>query len=159
MSFFRVGGGLAIAVFFWALGKLLGVDERSAPVLGIFIVTIGIGGLIILWGLMPQAPRIVLPYAAAIVAPLAFALTILLVLPFGRSLAVYSFLLEMSAEATPIGTWTVRQYKPVLSDTSVGRQAAPALTHSWVYDQSDVLEDLTIWMKSCTASVRQPPAR
>ena len=107
VSIWRVAGGLAVAVVFWAVGTLIGVDDRPAPVLWSFILAIGIGALIILWGVLPQAPRVVVPYAAGLVAPLAFALAILLALPFGPSLAVYSFLLEMSAEATPLGTWTV----------------------------------------------------
>jgi hypothetical protein len=63
----------------------------------------------------------------------------------------------MSAEATPLGSWTVHQYEPVLTDARVGRQAAPALTHSWVYDQPDVLEGITTWMKACTAPIAAEP--
>jgi hypothetical protein len=149
VSMGRVAGGLAVVALFWAIGRLIGVDGRSAPVLWSFLIAIGIGIAVVLWGLLPQAPRLVVPYAAGLLAPLALALAILLVLPLGPSLALYSFLLEMSAEATPLGAWTVHQYEPVLNDTSVGREVAPALTHSWVYDQSDVLQGLTTWMKEC----------
>ena len=160
ISFWRVAGGLVIAVFFWALGTLLGVDDRSALVLWSFIIAIGIGMLIILWGLLPQAPRVVLPYAAGLVAPLAFALATLLVLPFGPTLAVYSFLLEISAEATPLGTWTVTQYPPVLGHVVVAREEAPTLIHSWLYNQENVLKDLTTWMTGCTAPMgAEPPSR
>lgn len=151
ISFWRVAGGLAVAVLFWAVGRYFGVDDRSAPVLSTFIIAIGIGGLTILWGLLPQAPRVVVPFATGLVAPLAVALPILLLLPFGPAVAVYSFLLELSAEATPLGTWTVHQYEAVLSDAGGGRQAVPGLTHSRVYDQPDVLEDLVTWMKECTS--------
>ena len=82
---------------FWAVRSCFGVDDRSAPVLWAFIIAIGIGGLITLWGLVPQVPRVVAPFATGLVAPLAFALPILLVLPFGPAVAVYSFLLELSA--------------------------------------------------------------
>jgi hypothetical protein len=145
----RVAAGLAIAVLFWAVGKFFDVDHRSAAVLGSFLVAIGVGVLIMLWGLLPQAPRVVVPYAGAVVAPLAFALAILLVLPFGPSVAIYSFLLEMSAEATPAGTWTIHQYEPIPRVASALDLAAPALHHSAVYDQSDVLRDLTAWMRTC----------
>jgi hypothetical protein len=147
ISFWRVAGGLAVAVSFWALGTLLGVDDRSAPVLWSFIIAIGIGVLIILWGLLPQAPRVIVPYATALIAPLAFALATLLVLPFGPNLAVYSFLLEISAEATPLGAWMVHQYPPVLARASGGRATKSTLIHSSVYDQENVHEDLTTWMK------------
>jgi hypothetical protein len=157
ISFWRVAGGLAVAVFIWVLGTFLGVDERSAPVLWSFIIAIGIGALIILWGLLPQAPRVVVPYAIGLVAPLAFALSTLLVLPFGPTLAVYSFLLEITAEATPLGTWTVHQHPPVLGDATVGREEAPMLLHSWVYNQDKVLEDLTTWMKGCTTPMGVEP--
>jgi MFS family permease len=156
ISVWRVAGGLAVAVLFWGVGTYLGVDDRSAPVLWTFIIAIGIGGLIILWGLLLQAPRVVVPFAAGLVAPLAFALPILLVPPFGRAVAVYSFLLELSAEATPLGSWTVNQYKPVLDDAGSGL-ATPGLTHSRVYDQPDVLEDLVTWMIEPTPG-RQPYA-
>lgn len=145
-SYWRVAGGLVVALLSWAVGKLLGADDRP-PVLWGVLVAIGIGVLIILWGLASQVPRVVVPFAAGLVAPLAFALAILQIPAFGPTLAVYSFLLEMSAEATPPGTSTVSQYEPVLSEESAGRQAAPSLTHSWVYDQSNVLEGLTHWMK------------
>jgi hypothetical protein len=158
ISFWRVAGGLAVAVFFWAVGTAVGVDERSAPVLWSFIVMIGIGALIILWGMLPQAPRVVVPFAAGLVAPLAFALAILLVLPFGHSLAVYSFLLEMSAEATPLGAWTVHHYEPAIRDAKGGRRTVPALTHSSVYDHCDVLKGLTTWMKECVAAENEGPS-
>lgn len=158
ISGWRVAGGLAIAVLFWTVGKFLGVDDRSAPVLWGFIIAIGIGALIILWGLLPQAPRVVVPYAAGLVAPLALVLAILLVLPFGPAVAMYSFLLEMSAEATPLGPWTVHQYEAQLSGVSVGLDAEPALTHSRVYGQWDVLDGLTTWMKECIA-VEASPSR
>jgi hypothetical protein len=91
-------------------------------------------------------------YAAGfLVAPLVLGLPILLVLPFGASVALYSFLLEMSAEATPLGTWTIHQYERVICAANVGDQDTPPLNHSWVYDHSDVLKDLTAWMKGCTA--------
>jgi hypothetical protein len=151
-SLWRVAGGLAVAVLFWAVGRYIGVDDRSAPVLWTFIIAIGIGALIILWGLLPQTPRVVVPFATGLVAPLAFALPILLVVPFGPALAIYSFLLELSAEATPLGTWTVHQYQADRGHAAGGRQAAPGLTHSRVYDQSDVLEGLVTWMKACTSS-------
>ena len=154
-SLWRVARGLAIAVFFWALGTLLGVDDRSAPVLWSFIIAIGIGAL--LWGLLPRAPRVVMPFAAGLVAALAVALSTLLVLPFGPALAVYSFLLEVSAEATPLGTWTVHQYSPVLGQGIVGREEAPALIHSWLYDQENLLDDLTTWMKGCAAPMGTEP--
>jgi hypothetical protein len=157
ISVWRVAGGLAIAVLFWAVGTYFRVDDRSAPVLWSFIIAIGIGALIVLWGLLPQAPRVVMPYAAGLlVTPLSFALAVLIFLPFGLVSALYSFLLEMSAEATPLGTWTVHQYEPVLS-ASVGREVAPPLTHSWIYDQSDVLDGLTTWMKECTALIAVEP--
>jgi hypothetical protein len=156
ISVWRVAGGLAIAVLFWAVGTLVGVRDRSAPVLWSFIIAIGFGALIFLWGLLPQVPRVVIPYAAGLVAPLALALTIPLVLAFGREVALCSFLLEMRAEPTPNGTWTAHQYEPVRS-YSVSREAAPGLTHSWIYEQSDVLAGLTTWMKECAAHVAVEP--
>jgi len=155
-SAWRVAGGLAVAVLFWAVGTLFGVVDRSAPVLWGFIAGIAIGALIILWGLLPQAPRVIMPIAAGLVAPLALALTIPLVLAFGREVALYSFLLEIRAEASPLGGWMVRHYDPVRSYT-VGREAAPGLTHSWIYDQSDVLAALTKWMKECPALIAVEP--
>ena len=157
-SVWRVAGGVAIAAVAWALGKLLGIDDKSAPVLrssmfphrryhcfGDHLVGAGLHVL-----------RAVLPFAEMLVVPLALALAIALVVPLGPSLAYYSFLLEMSAEATPLGTWTVSQYEPVLN-ASVSREAAPTLTHSWVYDQRNVLDDLTTWMKQCTAHATVEP--
>ena len=158
-SVWRLAAGVGVAVLVWSVGKLIGVDDRPAPVLAAFVVGIGIGLLIAVWGLLPQAPRTVVPLAAAVVAPLAFALAILLVLPFGPGVAFYSFLLEMSAEAAPIGTWTIHQYEPRLAGAMSGREAAPSLTHSWVYEQPEVLEDVTTWMHECSALVarsRQP---
>ena len=56
ISVWRVAGGLAVAVLFWAVGTYLGVDDRSAPVLWTFIIAIGLGGLISLWGLLGTSP-------------------------------------------------------------------------------------------------------
>jgi hypothetical protein len=156
-SVWRVAAGLAVAVLFWAVGTLFGVDDRSAPVLWGFIVGIAIGALIILWGLLPQAPRVMMPFAAGLVLPLALALTIPLFLAFGREVAFYSFLLETRTEATPLGDWKSPLFDPVRSYTG-GREAAPGLTHSWIYDQPDVLAALTTWMKECPALIGVEPS-
>jgi hypothetical protein len=155
ISFFRMAGGMATAVFFWALGTLLSVDDRSAPLLWSFIIASGLGFLMFLWGAVAQLPRVVAPLATGLVIPLALALSALLVLPLGPALAVYSFLLEISAEATPLGTWVVHQYPPRLGKTLGGREEAATLFHSWVYDDDKVLEGLTTWMKGCGRAARK----
>ena len=157
-SVWRVAGGWRLPRVAWALGEPLGIDDKSAPVLGsyMFLIAVTIALVIILWGVSPHVLRAVLPFAEMLVVPLAFALAIALAVPLGPSLALYSFLLEMSAEATPLGTWKVSQYEPVLN-ASVSREAAPTLTHSRVYDQRNVLDDLTTWMKQCTAHATVEP--
>jgi hypothetical protein len=150
-SAWRVGAGFAVVMAMWVVAKLFSVDDQSASVfLRVLLAALGIGGLlVVVWGLLPQAPRVVVPFAAAVVGPLAFALGILLVLPLGPGIALYSFLLEMSAEASPSGTWTIHQYEPRLTGAGTSREAVAPLTHSWVYDQPEVLHDLTTWMCEC----------
>jgi hypothetical protein len=102
--------------------------------------------------MLPLIPNTLLPIASGVVTPLALFLPLLLTLPFGSTIAVYSILLEVSADATPPGAWTVHQYEPVPTAAAAG-PAAPSLAHSGVYDHPKVLEELTAWMRKQAGAV------
>jgi hypothetical protein len=78
-----------------------------------------------------------------IAAPLPVLLA-LLAIPFAPELAVVSLVLNVSAEATPPGVWTVRQLRPQPESAT---DASSILMHSVAYQDSAAIAALIGWMQ------------
>ena len=83
--------------------------------------------------------------ASAVVWPVIFLLSVLL-LPFGREMAVANILLDVTAETTPPGSWTVHLIAPPTSE-ELGKDVLP-LMHSVVYENPSVLKLVCDWIAS-----------
>jgi len=73
-------------------------------------------------------------------------LLLFLALPFGRGLGLWSIPLEVSAESTPPGEWSIHNL-PVQNteEMLVGVEPQP-LAHSRIYERSDAVRTLAQWM-------------
>ena len=105
-------------------------------------VLLGIAG--ISWGLLlgeSWGKLIGLLLLGVIAAPLPVLLA-LLAIPFAPELAVVSLVLNVSAEPTPPGVWTVRQLRP--EPDSAG-DASATLMHSVAYQDTAAIASLIEW--------------
>jgi pimeloyl-ACP methyl ester carboxylesterase len=108
-------------------------------------VLLGIAG--VSWGLLlggSWGKIIGLLLLGVIAAPLPVLLA-LLAIPFAPELAVVSLVLDVSAEATPPGVWTVRQLRPEPDRTA---DAGPTLMHSVSYQDTAAIAALIDWMQA-----------
>lgn len=99
------------------------------------------------WGLLLVASwgKIIgLLVLGVIAAPLPVLLA-LLAIPFAPELAVVSLVLNVSAEPTPPGVWTVRQLHP---EPDCAPDAGPALMHSVAYQDTAAIAALVDWMQA-----------
>jgi hypothetical protein len=78
--------------------------------------------------------------AGAVLLPVVVVVSVLLV-PFGIGFAFASLFLDVTAETTPIGEWTVHQLAPRLAvDANV------PLSHSGVYANPDAVSVIHKWI-------------
>ncbi len=108
-------------------------------------VLLGIAG--VSWGLLLGASwgKIIgLLLLGVVAAPLPVLLA-LLAIPFAPELAVVSLVLDVSAEATPSGVWTVRQLPP---EPDRAADAGPTLMHSVAYQDPAAIAALIDWMQA-----------
>jgi hypothetical protein len=69
-----------------------------------------------------------------------------LLLPFGREIAKANIRLDVTAETTPVGSWTVHLVEPpTIKD--LHRDTLP-LMHSVAYENPEVLKVLSDWVKA-----------
>ena len=107
-------------------------------------VLLGIAG--VSWGLLLSeswGKIIGLLLLGVIAAPLPVLLA-LLAIPFAPELAVVSLVLDVSAEATPPGVWTVRQLRPEPDRAPDGA----TLMHSVAYQDTAAIAALIDWMQA-----------
>jgi hypothetical protein len=108
-------------------------------------VLLGIAGLS--WGLLLGASwgKIIgLLLLGVVAAPLPVLLA-LLAIPFAPELAIVSLVLDVSAEPTPPGVWTVRQLRP---EPDRAADAGPTLMHSVSYQDTAAIAALIDWMQA-----------
>jgi hypothetical protein len=79
--------------------------------------------------------------AGAVLLPVMIVVSVLLV-PFGTGLAFASMFLDVTAETTPIGEWTVHQLPP-----RVAVDANVPLSHSGVYANPDAVSKICEWIE------------
>jgi pimeloyl-ACP methyl ester carboxylesterase len=121
------------------------VAPKTATATIAFAVLLGIAG--VSWGLLlgESWGKIVgLLLLGVIAAPLPFLLA-LLAIPFAPELAVVSLVLDVSAEATPPGVWTVRQLRP---EPDRAPDAGATLMHSVAYQDAAAIAALIEWMQA-----------
>jgi len=80
---------------------------------------------------------------SALLWPMMIALSILLVIPFGWQTAVANLFLDVTVDATPVGSWEVHLVRPPTSE-ELGRPVPPLL--HVVYENPRALEKLSEWM-------------
>lgn len=83
----------------------------------------------------------------AMAAPLPILLAVF-ALPLGPELAAAALLLEVTAEPTPPGRWTVWQLRPAENS---GRSTGRGLMHSATYEHEDALREMVVWLRSMLA--------
>jgi len=108
-------------------------------------VFVGIAG--VSWGLLlggSWGKIIGLLVLGVIAAPLPVLLA-LLAIPFAPELAIVSLVLDVSAEPTPPGVWTVRQLRP---EPDRAADAGPTLMHSVSYQDTAAIAALIDWMQA-----------
>jgi pimeloyl-ACP methyl ester carboxylesterase len=108
-------------------------------------VLLGVAG--VSWGLLlgqSWGKAIGLLLLGVIAAPLPVLLA-LLAIPFAPELAVVSLVLDVSAEATPSGVWTVRQLR---SQPDPAPGASLTLMHSVAYQDAAAIAALIEWMQA-----------
>ena len=79
--------------------------------------------------------------AGAVLLPVMIVVSVLLV-PFGTGFAFASMFLDVTAETTPIGEWTVHQLPPRVA---VGPNVP--LSHSGVYENPDAVSTICRWIE------------
>jgi hypothetical protein len=82
---------------------------------------------------------------SAIVWPVVVLLSVLL-LPFGREVAKANIRLDVTAETTPVGSWTVHLVEPPTIQ-QLDKDTLP-LMHSVAYENPEVLKVLGDWIKA-----------
>jgi hypothetical protein len=93
--------------------------------------------------------------AAALLWPMIAVLSALLVIPFGWQAAVANAFLDVTVEATPVGSWTVHLVDvPTSADAG---EHAPRLAHR-IYDNPEVLKALGAWIQRRPVPQAAPPA-
>jgi len=120
------------------------VAQKTATTSIVFAVLLGIAG--VSWGLLlgeAWGKFIGLLLLGVIAAPLPVLLA-LLAFPFAPELAVVSLVLNVSAEATPAGVWTVRQLR---SQPDPAPDSA-TLMHSVAYQDAAAIAALIEWMQA-----------
>jgi hypothetical protein len=108
-------------------------------------VLLGVAG--VSWGLLlgqSWGKLIGLLLLGVIAAPLPVLLA-LLAIPFAPELAVVSLVLNVSAEPTPPGVWTVRQLRP---EPDAAEDPGTILMHSVAYQDSAAIASLIDWMRA-----------
>jgi hypothetical protein len=79
--------------------------------------------------------------AGTVLVPVMIVVSVLLV-PFGTGFAFASMFLDVTAETTPIGEWTVHHLLP-----RVGGDANVPLSHSGVYAHPDAVGKICKWIE------------
>lgn len=108
-------------------------------------VLLGIAG--VSWGLLlgeSWGKLVGLLLLGVIASPLPVLLA-LLAIPFAPELAVVSLVLNVSAEATPPGVWTVRQLR---SEPDPAADGGATLMHSVAYQDAAAMSALIDWMQA-----------
>jgi pimeloyl-ACP methyl ester carboxylesterase len=80
----------------------------------------------------------------AVAVPLPILLAVF-ALPLGPELAAAALLLEVTAEPTPPGRWTVWQFRP--GQSAAGSNSGRRLMHSATYEHEDALGEMVVWMR------------
>lgn len=83
---------------------------------------------------------------AVLTWPIILLLSLFLIIPFGWEVAVANVLLDVSAEATPLGSWTVHTVAP-LTSVELDTDDIP-LVHSAIYDNPQVIALIGDWMRT-----------
>ena len=104
-----------------------------------------LGGAFLFLGLVEHATFLPFVLASSVVWPVIVLLSILL-LPFGREVAMANILLDVTAETTPVGSWTVHLVEPPTIQ-ELDKDILPLL-HSVVYESPRVLTVLGQWISA-----------
>lgn len=122
--------GINVAFVFFLL-TLVSSFYLILPLVGVFIVT---------------KPAYVV--ATALLWPILAGMSILLWLPFGRTIAAANAFLDVCAESTPPGEWTLHVLEPVSRGDEEGEQARRpgGLRHS-LYEHPEVLPHIGRWIE------------
>lgn len=137
-----VGLVLLAASLSWTGGFQSGlhVATVAAAFASLLVAT---GAFYLLLGWVSGTTLFIRLMASAVVWPVVGLLSVLL-LPFGWEVAMANILLEVTAETTPPGAWTVHLMEPPTA-AELGRDVAP-LMHSVVYENPRVLALLCDWI-------------
>jgi len=112
---------------------------------GVCVAALIILLLFVLWGNSVDSVTVIpLALLSMIVWPVIVLLSVLL-LPFGWEVAVANILLDVTAETTPVGQWTVQLVEPPTRQ-ELHKDTLP-LMHSVAYESPKVLEALCAWIR------------
>lgn len=89
--------------------------------------------------------QLILAVGGLIAIPVTLVMSVPLAL-FGRELAIANLFLDVSAETTPPGSWSVHLVPLSAPERSVDTNAL-RLSHSCVYDDASVLGLITSWIR------------
>jgi hypothetical protein len=120
-------------------GSLVGLYASMLPMVFVLTLPLGRYGL---YGVTIPARLAV----AVLTWPIILLLSLFLVIPFGWEVAVANVLLDVSAEATPLGAWTVHTVAPLTSG-EIDSDEIP-LVHSAIYDNPHVIALISDWIRT-----------
>jgi hypothetical protein len=120
-------------------GSLVGFYASLLPL--VFVLTLPLGSYGLYGATFPARLAV-----AVLTWPIILLLSLFLVIPFGWEVAVANVLLDASAEATPLGAWTVHTVAP-LTSVEIDSDDIP-LVHSAIYDNPQVIALISSWMRT-----------
>lgn len=147
------GAFMAIVGFVFVIASLpweSGYESWAnvAAVVGVFVsLLVSLEAFLLVLGWVEVATVFFRLAASAVVWPVIILLSVLL-LPFGREVAMANILLDVTAEATPPGSWIVHLIEPPTSK-ELNKDALP-LMHSLVYENPRVLKFVCDWIAGGT---------
>ena len=120
-------------------GSLVGLYSSILPL--VFVLTLPLGSYGLYGATFPARLAV-----AVLTWPIILLLSLFLVIPFGWEVAVANVLLDASAEATPLGAWTVHTVAP-LTSVEIDSDDIP-LVHSAIYDNPHVIALISRWLQT-----------
>jgi len=133
-----IGSGILMGA-----AALLQAPDYTPIIAGILL---SLAGVVLALRLFPIGVFAYEILVSILVAPLVILLTLALLVPFGLTVALANLTLDVSADASPTGSWTVHLLDPP-STVDTADVEMPPRKHSAIYDSPAVFEDLCAWMK------------
>ena len=131
--------------------------EVISPDIAVFPSLLGIVSLFLLiFGWKPFYIDILRVLAAAVIWPVVAVLMLVLTPVFGPSIAGANILLDVTAETTPLGAWTVHLFG--IGSDDKGSNSGTEMQHSLIYDDEDVHKLIGDWIEESADNAQRTSA-